>query len=531
MEKKIKVLIVDDEKLERILIKKGFAWEENGFEIIGEADSGEAGLEFIKHKNPDVVLTDICMPNMDGLEFAEAIKKEYPECHIVIITGYREFEYARRAVKIGVEDFLLKPVNIDEIEKVMTRIRQKISDNKGKREEVKKLNENGAVDQDVLMQSFFQRLVEKHISEKEAIAKLNMYGHEKLLQNCCCMNISVKEDPGEEEISDNHRKILEYVRNNMPGECVVFVHFMHNIIFLFMDGKKENMRNYANQIFTEVIQHKLEATIGLSIVHSGFEGISQSFLESEKALSASVLLGQNRIIEYDEYKNIMDKSEPMPVFQWEEFSFALINGIYNKVDQMLNEYFEVMRKTSSVNIEHMHLVTMHILSKAGTTLNSHGTNLFQLMGEEQLFQDIRMLQTMEESQELIRKCIDVVFEYHKKKKVKQRKPIVEQALEYVDQNYCNPNLTLKIVAKKVYSNESYLSRIFKEEVGQSLTEYVTKKRIDESIRLFNTTDLKVYEVANKVGFRDSHYFSICFKKQVGITVKEFKKERSSFHSL
>lgn len=523
MENKIKVLVVDDEKLERILIQRGFAWEENGFQIIGEADSGKAGLEFIKYKHPDVVLTDISMPNMDGLAFAEAIKKEYPDCYIVIITGYREFEYARSAVKIGVEDFLLKPVNIDEIGKVMDCIKQKISENKVKREEVQKLKESLSVEQDILRESFFQRLVEKRISEEEAMEKLNIYGHEKLLLHCCCMNISIKEDSRGTELSDNHKKILEYVRNNMPKECVVFVHFMHNIIFLFMDGQKDNMCNYAQQLFTEVIHNKIEATIGLSGVHSGFEGISQAFWESEKSLSASVLLGQNRIIEYCEYQSIMEKSQPMPVLQWEEFSFALTNGVSDRVEQMLNEYFEIMRKSTSADVEQLHLVTMHTLSKVGTTLNKYGTSLFQLMGEEQLFQNIRMLRTMEESQELIRKCIENVFEYHKKKKEKPGKRVVEQALAYVDENYCDPDITLKIVAEKVFSNESYLSRVFKQEVGQSLTEYITKKRIDESIRLFNTTDLKVYEVAEKVGFRDPHYFSICFKKWMGITVKEFRK--------
>ena len=123
---KLKVLLVDDEKLERILIRKGFPWEENGFEIIGEAESGRDALEFIRTRRPDLVLTDISMANTDGLEFTERLMEKFPGIHVVMITGYREFDYARQAVKLGVDDFLLKPINVTEVGKVVEKIKAEI---------------------------------------------------------------------------------------------------------------------------------------------------------------------------------------------------------------------------------------------------------------------------------------------------------------------------------------------------------------------------------------------------------------------
>lgn len=523
METKLKVLLVDDEKLERVLIKKGFPWEENGFEIIGEAESGKEALEFMKHRRPDLILTDISMPNMSGLKLAETVAREYPDCHIVIITGYREFEYARQALKIGVEDFLLKPVNIEEIGKVTEKIKKVILEKREKQKEVEKLKESLSAEQDILMESFFQRLVEKRVSKDKAEAKLKVYGYEKLLDHCCCLNISVKEDSGRTEISEQHKRILDYIWKRTAAESVFFVHYMHNIIMLFMDGDAQRTLQYTVELFHAVIEGKIEATLGLSEINTGFEGIAEAFEQSEKALSASVLLGQNRLITYGEYQSIMKKSQPMPVFSWEEFSFALTNILPDKVKKMTEEYIGIIKRTRGADVEYLRLLTMDMLSKAGATLSPYGTNLFQLMGEEQLFRDIRTIQTIEESEELLQKSMKIVLEFHEKKKTKKSNRVVEQALEYVKENYCDPDLTLKVVAENVYSNESYLSRVFKKEVGQSLIEYVTKKRIDESIRLLNTTDLKVYEIAEKTGFRDPHYFGICFKKQVGVTVKEFRK--------
>lgn len=526
MSSKIKVLFVDDEKLERVLIRRGYPWEENGFEIIGEADSGREALEFIAHREPDLVLTDINMPNMTGLELSEQIVKKYPKCHVVIVTGYRDFEYARQAVKIGVEDFLLKPVNIEDIKKVAERVKGKIEERIKEEGEVEKLKETLSEEQDVLRETFLNQLVENRISSEKATIKLGVYGYEKLEKHCSCINITVKENSRQEsEGADeftNHAEVLDYLNKHMPEESVVFVHYMNNIVVFFMSEDKEIAMENAKNIIDDILTKGISAIIGVSGVHKGIQGIAEAYDESKKALRASVMLGQNKVISYDEYMDIMQSRRPLPRFPWDEFTFAVSNLLYDKVEKLLQEYFINLEKANSDDDEYLQLMTVDVLSKAGIALSKHGTDLFQLVGEEQLFYDISRIESVSEGQDLIRKNINFVMEYLEKKKKKQGNRVVEQALEYINDNFNDPELTLKTVAEKVFSNESYLSRVFKKEVGNSLIEYVTKKRIEESINLLNTTDLKVYEVAEKVGFRDSHYFSICFKKQVGVTVKEYR---------
>lgn len=519
----IKVLIVDDEKLERVLIKRGFPWEDHGFSVIGEASSGAEALEFIKYRKPELVLTDINMPHMDGLELAEHISALDESIHVIMITGYREFEYARRAVKLGVEDFLLKPMDMNELKEIALKIRGKIIKEKDRRKEVEMLKQSVSADQDILMESFFQRLVEKRTSEEEAEKKLLAYGCEALLEGCCCLNLHLKEERSGEADGSLHKRAMELLGRDPMDGTISFLHYMKNIILFCTVSRVKDSGEIARQIHQRLRENRIDSTIGISRSHEGYEGIAEAFAESEHALSASVLLGDNRIITYEEYMHIMEKNPDKLTFDWEEFLFSLTNGISDRVSAAIGDYVEGVRNSRVTEVEYLRLTVMDLMSKAGSTLNKYGVSLEQLIGEDRLYESIQSIQTVEECRPFLDESIHMILNYHNSRKSKQGNKVVNEALEYIDKNFCDPALTLKSVASAVFSNESYLSRVFKKEAGQSLIEYVLKKRIEESIRLLNTTDFKVYEIAEKVGFRDSHYFGICFKKQVGVTVKEFKQ--------
>ena len=150
------------------------------------------------------------------------------------------------------------------------------------------------------------------------------------------------------------------------------------------------------------------------------------------------------------------------------------------------------------------------------------------MKEENINRLNSLFSNLKSEEQKLKESLEKIMDLHKKKKSRRGRKVVEDALQYVDEEIFSSDLSLKTVAAKIYSNESYLSRVFKKEMGDSLIEYILKKRIEESIRLLNTTDMKVYEIAEKIGFRDAHYFSICFKKITGVTVKEFKKLKTGF---
>jgi len=521
----IKVLFVDDEKLERVLIRNGFDWEANGFEVIGEAGSGKEALEYVEHRKPEIVLTDISMPHMDGLELAEEILKISPNCHIIIVTGYREFDYARRAVKIGVEDFLLKPVNINEIADIAQKLKDKISQEAREVQAVEELKASARNDQDIVMESFFQRLVERRIPEEEAKRKLMLYGCENLIRDCICINIKLKEDAKEQELRKEHKEIMELIQNENYPNAISFIHYLQNIILYFTDQSYEKTEETARYLHKQIHSLGVHSTIGISQCHQGFAGISDAYEESKMALSVSVYLGRNRCVSYREYQEVMSQNEHQNEFDWDDFLFALNNSLTDKVEEYVREYVNLIRSSKVTDIEYIRLMTMDILTRSGTTLNKYGISLAQLVGEELLYSQIRNINTVDEIAAYLEKMLYSIMEYHESKKIKQGNKVVEEAVAFIDENLFDPELSLRLVASKVYSNESYLSRVFKKEKGINLIEYISKRRIEESIVLLNTTDLKVYEIAEQIGFRDSHYFSICFKKQTGVTIKEFKRAK------
>ncbi|HSL87568.1 MAG TPA: helix-turn-helix domain-containing protein, partial [Bacteroidales bacterium] len=324
------------------------------------------------------------------------------------------------------------------------------------------------------------------------------------------------------------KKVIKLISDEAPLGTICFPHYTYNVI-AFIEVEDE----FAAKPFAEKIHGKIRqdtgmlSTIGISNRHEGIKNMPLAFTESEQALSASVLLGRNRCIAHDEYQSILNKNQSSRDIDWDDFIFSIENGLEDKVHEHISQYVGLIRGSKVTDIEYYRLMTMDMLSKSATTLNKYGSGFNQITGEDHLYSEIRSINVVDEIEPYLVQSIRKVMDFHMKKKSRRGRKVVEDALLFVNQEIYSPDLSLKTVAAKIYSNESYLSRVFKKEMNISLIEYIMKKRIEESISLLNSTDLKVYEIAEKIGFRDPHYFSICFKKITGVTVKEFKKLNTS----
>ncbi len=525
----IRVLILDDEKLERVLIRKGFPWEENGFEIIGEAASGQEALECMRICRPHIVITDINMPNMNGLQFVSSALKEFKDSNIryVIITGYRDFEYARQAVKLGVEDFLLKPISITDLSAVVMKLKDEIQRVEEEKKELKQLKESLYLNRNILKESFLQRLVENRVYKQEAINKLNLYECQSVAKNCLCCNINTDNKLEKEDKSGNiSEQILAMVKEMKPEPVVAFVHYLGNIIAYFSAVDYEQLR-YPLEFLQMEMNERLcvSVNIGISNIHTGFEGISKAYREAEKALSTRIIMGQNQCITYEDYLKYK-KTINLTDIDWDDFIFAVKNCLDSKVDSYVNRYMIHIQEAHNRDLQWLKFMTVNILTKGELTLHKSGKSLSDLESLKNYSEQIDNIQSLQDMREVISKSLSAIMEYHRSIRPKKGKYVVEQALEVIHEHLYDPELSLSMVASKIYTNDSYLSRLFKQEMKESLIEFILKKRIEESIHLLNTTDMKVYEVAEKIGIKDPHYFSICFKKQVGVTVKEYRKPQN-----
>lgn len=514
----LNVLLVDDEKLERVLIRKGYNWEESGFNIVGEAASGKDALEYMAYHKVDIVVTDINMPGMDGLQFTEKLLQKYPKCRVVIVTGFREFEYARRAVKLGVDEFLLKPININELSEIMAKIKEEIKKVNEEESKVAQLKESVEKNYDVLRESFLLRLVENRIGEGDATKKLETYNCNALLEGCVCINIKIKDA----QENQNYKKVYECIQEQNNNNTITFIHFMHNIVIFFVETDVNKCIEYANDLHTKLNNMGIAATIGVSDENKDFNGISAAYSQANKAIGVSVLLGRNKVVTFSEYQEIMEKSNSKKEINWDEFSDAIINCRREEVLKYISDYMEIIKAEKIPDEEYLKLMAMTIIMRASSTLNKYGTNIYQLASEEEVFHNVREIRSMTGTSECVIKYIKQVCDYHEKKRSGKRTNVIKDALDYVNRNLYNQDLSLKKVATDLYINDSYLSREFKKTYGISFIEYISEKRIEASKKLLKETDLKVYEVAEKIGFKDSHYFCICFKKQTGKTIREYR---------
>ncbi len=523
----IKVLIVDDEKLERVLIKKGFAWEEHGFEIIGEAETGSKALELMALTRPDIVLTDINMPNINGLEFIEKAQKEFKDygTKFVIITGYRDFEYAQKAVRLGVEDFLLKPINIQNISDVMQTLKQKMETDALEIQKIDQLKASVDQNKEILRQSFLQRLVENHVAKSEAKTKLDTYGYSNLIGQCVCCIVQLDQSLDEEQQKNYHYKILDIIEAMQLDEEIAFIHYLGNLILYFSLPNYELIVQRMNMV-RDKVGHLLntKVDVGISQMCKGYEGIHQAYQEANKALHARMMLDEARCILYEDYLRCK-QTVNIAAMDWDDFLFSVQNGLEPQVEAFVDNYIQQIRESGNQDLQWLKFMTINILTKAEPVLHKHGKSLATLGKYHDFDQRVDNIETIAMMEVIIRDTLKAMMEYNKRLKPKKGKQVIEQALEVIEADIYDPQMGLAYVAGKIYVNDSYLSRVFKQETGQSLTAYIMKKRIDESIRLLNTTDLKVYEIAERIGINNAHYFSICFKKQIGMTVKQYKESR------
>ena len=518
---RVKVLIVDDEKLERVLIGKSVDWEKNGLEVIGEAANGEEALAFFDVNEPDLILTDINMPFMDGVTFAQQIRERSKSCHIIMLTGYREFEYARKAVTLGVDDFLVKPINTKEVSEAVISSRRKIEQEWGTDLEMTHLQQAAADNQRLLRDAFLQRLLEYRVEEEEAMHKLQMFQLTSLTQDCICVsvNLRVPEETSRQKIC---RNIEAWGREHTSAK-VCFVHYLNHVIFFYGAEQTEQMREEIQELLREAAAYEdCVTTVGISEVKQGLRGISEAYRQTQKVNAMGMISTGKRVWNYADYEKIEKRRRSMAEMNWKNFEIAMTGGSRERVEECIASYSAELEAEGISDEIGLKMTAIEITEHMAGVLSRQGKTVADVVGEQQYYQGITAIDSIGAMQAFLKSVAEQILEQTSGLRTKKGNALVANVKVFVEQNLGNPDLGLSMIAQKLYLNGSYLSRTFKRESGENLIEYITRKRIEKSMRLVDETSMKAYEIAEQVGIKDAHYFSLCFKKYVGVTVKEYK---------
>ena len=523
----INVMIVDDEYLERILISKSFDWEAHGFKIVGEAESAKQALDLYDVLKPHIIFTDINMPFMDGLEFARQIEEKKLGTKIIIITGYREFEYAKKAVEIGVKSFLLKPIAKEELAKVSLKIKQEIIAEHIKVEQENLLKSQMKEHSEIIIESFFQRLVEGRVSESEFSEKLACYGLEYLNESITCVNIKVEVVANSEEGQKEQEIIRLKESLQQHYKMQIFMHYLGNIILLIARDKTVDKKTFKEKLIDRLTTLKKESTNVLTIAigdeNVGINGIALGYKQSTETLKGIVALGKEKIGQYrDIFILQKQKQTNAGNIDIKLYINALKNRLNEEILKITKAYIKQISCTCLVNIEKMKIMCVNFTSLTLLTLVDLEYKVEEILEEDKLYNAISKIETSQDMEKLLLSFIDKIIQYNVNHKNYIPHKLVEKTKNYIEQHFNECDLSLNTLAKIFYVNDSYLSKKFKDTVGQNITDYILEKRINKAIELLKSTDLKSYQIGEQVGINDPHYFGLCFKKYTGYTSNAYR---------
>jgi two-component system response regulator YesN len=528
----LKVLIVDDEYLVRNLLKHCIDWNEIGYEVIGEASNAHEALDMVDSFKPDVIFTDIYMPFMDGLEFGKAVFERYPNIKIVVLTGYEEFEYAKKSVKIGIADFLLKPINDDEIRKTAINLKYKIESEKNYHQEYERIKKQLEDALPYLKEKFLNQILSGSIEQGEIEAQAEYFSINLNYEHNIVAVIEVTSTNSENSIiNEEERLLLNFKAYNLVAKffredpyVTVFRDNSQNIVILNCD-KKLDFSECLESIRSMIINTlKCNVSIGEGKAYSSVDKIRNSYNEALYALKYKIIAGKNQVISYDEINFSDSNKTRLHNDNFDTLAFYLKAGLYSKAKEYIEKAFSDYNSEGMLRIETYRALASHIISVVLNVITEIDISISDIFsGAKQPFEQIFKIDTLPEIRSYLINITEKTVKTIRDTQAKKVNHVIEQIREYINQNQSDPDITLSNTAKKFYMNMSYLSRIFKKETGYTFVEYLTRVRMEKAMKLLKETDLKAYQVAEKVGIVNPHYFGLCFKKWTGVSINDFRK--------
>jgi len=515
-----KVFLVEDEIVTREGIRDNVDWASAGFEFCGEAPDGEVALPLIETTQPNVIITDIKMPFMDGLQLCKIVRERMPGTKVIILSGHDEFEYAQEAVKLGVTEYLLKPVGVQTLQKSLQKIAAQIEQDRQEQENFQKLRDQVDENRTLLRERFLLRLVMGAVPLTEAMEKSRLLDLDIIAKSYLVVVLRIELDHDEFDYFAYRqvREIATGLVENNP-DVFLFKKDMEELVLIIKGDTPEYLEQEA-YFLTELIKNELAGKttctlkMGIGQPQTRVGDIHQSFSRALAAIEGDV--NGNGRSEQIATKTELLKLNKLAVADYlrcgaiEEFDDFFTTYIHPLGEAALNSY--IIKNYVFVDIV---LTTAKFVRELGGSIDQVVPEINQI---ETLLLNIK---TVEQFKEQTRKILVSTLEF-RDQHGNQYVEIIHQAKAYVEQHYSNPDLSLNEVAAHINLSSSHFSTVFSRETGETFKEYLTALKIQKAKELLRSTALKSFEISYQVGYKDPHYFSHVFKKQTGLSPKEFR---------
>lgn len=541
----IKVFLVEDEILIRNGIKNSIEWEKEGYEFVGEASDGELALPIILKEKPDILITDIRMPFMDGLELSRLVKKELADIKILILSGYDEFEYAKEAIKIGVTEYLLKPISsaslLNTLKDVSAQIHLEREDKDLKNLYLQEMREN----EELKKMKFFGDLISGSISLADAIERGKTFQMNLSARIYKIILFKVQQKVNGAQASGFSIDIYDEIENTIEKiPCIYsFQRGVDGWAFLLIADETEEMEQREHdliKILEEIVGNHTNTEYFGGIGSSVFRlrELNQSFREADRAFSSRFTRGTNQIISpHSPHTARFDEDFDCDSFVELEQTHHVIekflnNGTLEEVGSFVDACFQeisedhfrsiMMRQYVIMNI---YVAVMSFCEKISADSGSQFNGPARDENDEAMKRAVSTAKSIDDIKNYISRLLEQALELRNAASGRRYSDIIETAKNQIEHTYMSDNISLNTVAAGVGMSPSYFSSIFSREMGKTFVEYLTEIRLEKAKELLVCSSLKTSEVGYRVGYKDPHYFSYIFKKALGYSPKEYRSKR------
>lgn len=530
-----KLMLVDDEDIVRHQVINKIDWAAYGFEIVCEAENGREALELFELYEPDVIITDIKMPFMDGLELSEAILRDYPYTKIIVLTGFDEFEYAKKGIDLHITNYVLKPVSSKELIKILEEVKEKIDEEIEHKQNVDRLKRHYERSYDVMRHRFMESLLQDRIEEDQVKDWLDYYEIPMKGQRFQVCQIQIDRESSRQTLVKPED--LEY-------EKIALLDLVYEVDQLFQIGTyflsnddvivMQSFEEEDEQVIANLQMSKLEKlrqacekflpftiTIGCGHIIDNLKDLSKSKLSAGNASDYKLAIGANQVI----YINDLEQIEQQEFEFSESDQRALRRMIKTGNQGEYNEYVDNSFNLLSQSDESNHTkYVLELFTFLATVAKELGVSVDEVVTKDESI--LRMLQPnepLEFKMNKVKAYGRILMEGLTSKREQSTSTLVQEAKKFAETHYKDWEINIEQISEYLHYSPNYFSSMFKKETGIAFMNYLSSLRIEKAKELLVTTDMKNFEIAMEVGFSSANYFSFCFKKEVTLSPTNYRK--------
>lgn len=538
----LKVFLVEDEMIIRNGVKNNIPWEQEGFTFVGEAGDGELAWPLIKQTKPDILITDIRMPFMDGLELSGLVRKELPDTKIIILSGYSEFDYAKQAINLGVANYLLKPISGEKLLEAVKQVADIIREERAQALLVEQYRQENQENIKIEKIRLFEQIVTGSATTREILDRGEMLELDlaapfytvillKLVDSGESMDSSTQVMEASEKVDEAIMQKQEFfaVERGLEGLAIL----MKSEEEMQAGIQLESLEKEIQEILAQYPEVSYFGGAGETVQR--MRDIRRSYVGASKAFASRFYTEKNRFLTVEqirEQKPVGTKDMSLKSVDASKINRKLVedflkSGLEEETKNFVEEYFRNIGRENYESLMFCHYLIVDMNLCASHFLESIGIEPSLLPAQcRDVGEFLNSLQCEEGMIAYVTKLFTETIRLRDNSSRNKYMELITAAQKIILENFQNNEFSMNQAAAMVNLSPGYFSTLFRQETGMSFVEYLTGIRLEKAKALLMCTNMRSSEIAYEVGYKDAHYFSYIFKKVCGCTPKEYRARKS-----